>query len=541
MAEPLYESKRDWEQDFQRYLDENRTLAYMMLKRAETLKERIALTQKNRKGEWESVTWGEFAGKIRAIAKALIDLGLQPGEMCAIFSQNRAEWAISDLGILSTRAVSVPIYATNSREEAEYIVNDAGVKILFTGDQEQYDKAKAILAGSASLKLVVAFDRETNIEGDASAYLDDLIEKGRTLTNDAEFDARMTGVNPDDILTLIYTSGTTGKPKGAIHTHRSFMNGIYPSYMRFPEAGPDLVSLAILPLSHVFERMWSYGCMSAGVRIAYCPDPKQFIDVMAYVKPHFMTSVPRIWEKVYGTIHEGLKTAPPVKRKLFEWATRVGIEEYRKKIATGKGQHGLRYAIADKLIFSKVRAKLGTERCNVYHIGGAAFAPEINEFFQAFGINIIQGYGLTEFFPVCVGYRDTAKPAYCGPMIPMCQARISDEGEIQLRGGMCMSGYYRKPEETKACFTDDGWFKTQDVGGDHHGREIRRYADLHKDHRQNQGPDYHGGRQEHLAAADRGAARRRALRGAVCDHRGGPQVSLRPRGAELRHTRRVLP
>jgi long-chain acyl-CoA synthetase len=464
MAEPLYESKRDWEQDFQRYLDENRTLAYMMLKRAETLKERIALTQKNRKGEWESVTWGEFAGKIRAIAKALIDLGLQPGEMCAIFSQNRAEWAISDLGILSTRAVSVPIYATNSREEAEYIVNDAGVKILFTGDQEQYDKAKAILAGSASLKLVVAFDRETNIEGDASAYLDDLIEKGRTLTNDAEFDARMTGVNPDDILTLIYTSGTTGKPKGAIHTHRSFMNGIYPSYMRFPEAGPDLVSLAILPLSHVFERMWSYGCMSAGVRIAYCPDPKQFIDVMAYVKPHFMTSVPRIWEKVYGTIHEGLKTAPPVKRKLFEWATRVGIEEYRKKIATGKGQHGLRYAIADKLIFSKVRAKLGTERCNVYHIGGAAFAPEINEFFQAFGINIIQGYGLTEFFPVCVGYRDTAKPAYCGPMIPMCQARISDEGEIQLRGGMCMSGYYRKPEETKACFTDDGWFKTQDVG-----------------------------------------------------------------------------
>ncbi len=464
MAEPLYESKRDWEQDFQRYLDENRTLAYMMLKRADTLKDRVALTQKNRKGEWESVTWGEFAGKIRAIAKALIDLGLQPGEMCAIFSQNRAEWAISDLGILSTRAVSVPIYATNSREEAEYIVNDAGVKILFTGDQEQYDKAKAILAGSASLKLVVAFDRETNIEGDSSAYLDDLIEKGRTLVNDAEFDARMTGVNPDDILTLIYTSGTTGKPKGAIHTHRSFMNGIYPSYMRFPEAGPDLVSLAILPLSHVFERMWSYGCMSAGVRIAYCPDPKQFIDVMAYVKPHFMTSVPRIWEKVYGTIHEGLKTAPPVKRKLFAWATRVGIEEYRKKVATGKGQHGLRYAIADKLIFSKVRAKLGTERCNVYHIGGAAFAPEINEFFQAFGINIIQGYGLTEFFPVCVGYRDTAKPAYCGPMIPMCQARISDEGEIQLRGGMCMSGYYRKPEETKACFTDEGWFKTQDVG-----------------------------------------------------------------------------
>ncbi len=461
---PLYESRRDWQNDFDNYLKENRTLAYMMLKKSDEFKGKTALMQKNKNNEWETISWDEFGEKIRAVAKALIDLKLEPGEMCAIFSQNRAEWAISDLGILATRAVSVPIYATNSKEEAEYIINDAEVKILFTGDQAQYDKAKAIIPGNSSLKLIVAFDRETKITGDDSVYLDDLIEKGRKLNNLDEFNRRLENVNPDDMLTLIYTSGTTGNPKGAIHTHRSFMNGIYPSYMRFPEANTESVSLAILPLSHVFERMWSYGCMTAGVQIAYCPDPKQFIDVMAHVKPHFMTSVPRIWEKVYGTIHEGLKTAPPVKRKLFNWATRVGIAEYRKKVATGKGQTGIKYKIADKLIFSAVRAKLGTERCNVYHIGGAAFAPEINEFFQAFGINIIQGFGLTEFFPVCVGYRDTGKPAYCGPVIPMCNVRISDEGEIHLKGGMCMSGYHKKPDATKACFTDDGWFKTQDVG-----------------------------------------------------------------------------
>jgi long-chain acyl-CoA synthetase len=464
MVQPLYESKRDWQKGFDEYLIENKTLAYMMLKRAETFKDSDALTQKNKKGEWESVKWSELGDKTKAIAKALIDMNLQPGEMCAIFSQNRAEWAISDLGILATRAVSVPIYATNSKDEAEYIVADADVKIIFTGDQDQYNKAKEIIKECKSLKLIVAFDSDTKIEGSDSIHFDELIEKGKKLTNDAELDKRLQDVNPDDILTLIYTSGTTGKPKGAVHTHRSFMNGIFPSYMRFPEASTDVVSLAILPLSHVFERMWSYGCMTSGVKIAYCPDPKQFIDVMAHIKPHFMTSVPRIWEKVYGTIHEGLKTAPPIKRKLFAWATKVGIEEYRKKLATGKGQSGIRYKLADKIIFSKVRAKLGTERCMVYHIGGAAFAPDINEFFQAFGINIIQGFGLTEFFPVCVGYRDTGKPAYCGPMIQMVQARLSDEGEIQLKGGMCMSGYYKKPEETKACFTEDGWFKTQDVG-----------------------------------------------------------------------------
>ena len=379
---PLFESRRDWNKEFEAYLQENKTLAYMMLKKSEEFKDFVALSQKNKNNQWESITWNEFGSKIKAIAKALIDLKLQQGK-CVHFLKNRAEWAQQILVYLPQGLSLFQFYATNSKEEAEYIIDDAEVKIIFT-DQAQYDKAKAIIADNKHLKLIVAFDRDTKISGNDSIYFDELIDKGNKLTNDEEFKSRLNTVNPDDILTLIYTSGTTGKPKGAIHTHRSFMNGIYPSYMRFPEAGPGIVSLAILPLSHVFERMWSYGCMSAGVQIAYCPDPKQFVDVMSHVKPHFMTSVPRIWEKVYGTIHEGLKDAPPIKRKLFAWATKVGIEEYRKKVKTGKGQSGLKYKIADKLIFSKVRAKLGTERCMVYHIGGAAFAPEINEFFQAF-------------------------------------------------------------------------------------------------------------------------------------------------------------
>jgi len=465
MSGTLTNLPKDLEQEFAAYLEKNKTLAYMILKKAEEFGDQDVLIHKV-KGQWVTIKWKDFAEQIRAVAKALLEMGIQPGEMAGIFSANRAEWAIADLGILATRAVSVPIYATNSAEEAAHIVNDAGIKILFVGEQIQYDRAKKVKAESPFLEKIVAFDRDIVISGDDSMYFDDLLAIGRRSKQDAALQERLNSVNPDDILTLIYTSGTTGKPKGAIHTHRSFMNGIYPSSLRFLYTGPQHVSLAILPLSHVFERMWSYGCMSMGVRIAYCPDPKQFLEVMQEIRPHLMTSVPRIWEKVYGTIHEGLKTASPVKAKMFNWAEKVALQVYRNNLAGKKSGVFLRiqHSLADALVMKKVRQTLGAENCDVYHVGGAAFAAEINEFFQAFGINIIQGYGLTEFFPVCVGFNGYGRPGECGPMIPMVQVRISDEGEIQLKGGMCMQGYYNNPEATAACFTEDGWFKTQDVG-----------------------------------------------------------------------------
>lgn len=451
----------DWDPAFEKYLAENKTLAYMMLKNAKIFKDANVLTQKNVNGEWESLTWTEFADEITALAKSLINMGIEAGDMCSVFSKNCSEWAVSDLGILATRAVSVPIYATNSEEEAEYIINDAEVKFVFVGDQEQYDKASQIIADNQYLKYIVAMQDNITIQGDKSDYLSKMIEKGRLLSNDNEFEDRINNVDPDDIVTIIYTSGTTGNSKGAIHTHRSFLNGIFPAF-RYPESGPHYVSLSILPLSHIFERLWSYGCMSAGVRIGYCPNPTEFLEYMSYLKPHFMTSVPRIWDKVYGTIHEGMKNAGGIKYKMFEWAQGVGIKAYRSN------SYGIQYKIADKLVFSKIREKLGTENCNVYHIGGSAFSPEVNEFFQAAGINVFMGYGLTEFFPVCVGFRDNAIPGYCGCLLPMTQVRISDEGEVQLKGGMAMTGYYKNPEATKAIFTEDGWFKTQDVGELHH-------------------------------------------------------------------------
>ncbi len=447
----------DWVPAFEKYMKENRTLAYMMKKNAKIFSDKVIFEQKNIHGQWETITWAEYEERFTAIAKCLIDMGIKKADMCSVFSVNCAEWAICDMGILATRAVSVPIYATNSKEEAEYIIDDAGVKVLFVGNQVQYDKALQIIAKNKHLKYIVAMQDNITIRGKQSMYLKDMIQKGKSLKNDKKFVERIESADQNDMVTIIYTSGTTGKPKGAVHTHRSFMNGMF-SALRYPEAGPDYISMSFLPLSHVFERLWSYGCMSVGVRIGYCPNPQEFLEYVVAYKPHFMTSVPRIWDKVYGTIHEGMKNAGGIKYRLFEWAKGVGLQSYRS------GKYGLKYRIADKLIFSKIREKLGAVNCNVYHVGGSAFAPDVNEFFQAIGINLFMGFGLTEFFPVCVGFRDNAIPGYCGCLLPMCQARISDEGEVQLKGMMSMTGYYKNPKATKEVFTKDGWFKTQDVG-----------------------------------------------------------------------------
>lgn len=458
---PWRDCDKNWETGFAEYMAENRTLANMMLKNVLIYKEKTALTQKNNQGQWETISWVEFAARIKAVSKFLIANGLKEGDMCSIFSGNCAEWAIADMGILAARTVSVPIYATNSREEAEYIINDAEVKVVFAGNQEQYDKALMIISESRFLKYIVAMDDSIKISGDSSFYLGKIIKDGEGSVSDADFEARVNSGSGDDIVTIIYTSGTTGNPKGAIHTNRTFMSGMFHA-LRYPEAGPDYLSMSFLPLSHVFERLWSYGCMSVGVRIGYCPNPLEFVDYMGALKPHFMTSVPRIWDKVYGVIHEGMKEAGGLKYKLFEWAKAVGLESYKKQ------SYGIKYKIADKIIFSKIRAKLGTENCNIYHVGGSAFAPEVNDFFQAIGINVFMGYGLTEFFPVCVGFRDNAKSGYCGCLLPTIEARIAEYGEVQLKGGMAMTGYYKNPEATKAIFTEDGWFKTQDVGEIHH-------------------------------------------------------------------------
>jgi long-chain acyl-CoA synthetase len=450
---------------FDTFLKREKTLACMMLERSRRWAPRTALRFVDA-GQWRELTWGAFGEDVRAVGLALLELGLQPGDMAAIFSANRPEWAIADLGALAVRGVTVPIYATNSAQEAGYILGDARTRIVFVGNQAQYDNVRQVAPDCPALARIVAFDPDVALAAGVDLHFHELLDLGRRTLRADELDQRLQEAGSDDLLTLIYTSGTTGPPKGAMHTHRSFMAGIHPSVSLFPEAGPDDISLAILPLSHVFERMWSYGCMSSGMQIAYCPSPDRFLEAMQHIRPHYLTSVPRIWEKVHAAVHDGIAGAPPLKRKLFYWALAVGREAYH---TSSRGQAPgwrlrTRRALADKLVLAKVRTKLGSERNKVFHVGGAPLAPEINAFFQALGINIIQGYGLTEFFPVCVGYGTHGRCGACGPVLPSVEVRIADDGEIQLRGAMAMQGYYGKPLETVAAFTPDGWYKTGDVG-----------------------------------------------------------------------------
>lgn len=434
-------------------------------------------------GKKYSYTWNDVTRIVYAIAHFLISKGLQKGDRVAIFSQNCPEWTLADLGIQAAGCVPVPIYATNSKDEAKYIIDDASIKVIFTGEQEQYDKVFQI-AGSTSITMIISLQDAVIVNGKDSFYFNDIVKDEVDDSIIKTVDVRINELSSDDILTIIYTSGTTGNPKGAVHTHASFLAGIYASVFRFPEAGPGMVSLAFLPLSHVFERMWTYGVLLKGGENHYCRNPKDIMEILPLSKPNYMCSVPRLWEKMYATIFDRLETAPPSKKKLFMWATNVGVHYDKQKRLKKFISPWLVFKrlLADALVLKKVRQLVGGNVW-VFHVGGAAMSAEINEFFNGLGIPLAQGYGLTEFFPVAVGTAKTAYPGVCGPLLDIVDVRVSDEGEIQLKGPMCMKEYYNKPDATREMFTQDGWFKTGDVGTieEHDGNRYIRITDRIKD------------------------------------------------------------
>lgn len=450
-------------QGYEQFLAEEKTVINMIVSRIDARGNAPALSGFNN-GIKYSYTWADVKRHVYAIAFFLISNGFKPGDRIGVFSHNCAEWSIADLGIQAAGCTPIPIYATNSKDEARYIIEDAGILGLFTGDQEQFDKVFAI-ADSASLRVIISIQDDVIITGEKSYYLKDIINSEINDTAKEQVNSCIKGLSSDDILTIIYTSGTTGNPKGAIHSHASFLAGLYASVVLFPEAGPGTVSLAFLPLSHVFERMWTYGVLFTGGENHYCPNPKDVVTILPLSKPHYMCSVPRLWEKMYAMIHDRLESAPPMKKKMFHWASKVGMAYERKKRSNEFVGPFLSFkrALANALVLKKVRTVVGGN-VRVFHVGGAAMSAEINEFFNGLGIPLAQGFGLTEFFPVAVGTGKTAYPGVCGPVLDLVETRISEEGEIQLKGPMCMTGYHNNPQATKEIFTPDGWFKTGDIG-----------------------------------------------------------------------------
>jgi len=411
-------------------------------------------------GGWRSITYSELSARVDAVARALVSAGVEAGDRVAIFAPNGPDWAIADFGILTAGAVGVPIYSTDTARQAEQVFLDSGARLVFVGGQEQHDKAVAFESGPPEL---VAFDPATRLSGPRSSSLADFLARA-TPGSAAEVERRFAGAKLEDLATIIYTSGTTGDRKGAMLTHANFASQFRALDERF-EFGPEDRSLCFLPLSHVYERAWSYFVFRSGAANVYLRDPKDAVTAMPEVRPTAMVSVPRLYEKVYAAVQGRVAKGSPGRQRLFRWALGVGSAfEHASRTGRPVGPAlRLKHALADRLVLSKVREAVGGDK-NFFSAGGAPLAKEIEEFFLSVGLLVCQGYGLTETSPMVTCNAPGAfRFGTVGRPIPGCEVRIAESGEVQVRGDNVMKGYWQKPAETAAVF-EDGWFRTGDVG-----------------------------------------------------------------------------
>ena len=415
---------------------------------------------------WEGITWNSLGKRVEELSKALINFGIEAKHNIAIFAENMPNWIIADISIMSIRAVTIPIYATNSKKEVEYIINDAEVSLLFVGDQNEYDKAFELLQTSKYLKLIVALTPSIVLQpSNQSIYLEDFVTFKPKEQLEVELQKRYFNATSDDLASIIYTSGTTGEPKGVMLDHTNFLESLKAHDYELNVSEKD-VSLSFLPLSHIYERSWVFFCLHRGIEVYFNQDPKQIATVLKEVKPTIMCTVPRIFEKIFAAIQDKRKEASPAKMKLASWALGVGNNYYNKHKRFTKKiplPLKLKYKIADKLVLSKLREVFGG--CIKFMpCGGAPLAADMVSFFHSFGLNIKCGYGLTETTATVSLFGDTGfEFNSAGKTIHGSQIKIGDNNEILVKGPGVMKGYYKKPEETAKVFKD-GWFCTGDAG-----------------------------------------------------------------------------
>jgi len=440
-------------------------LTEMILNSVQTYKNKPALFYK-KSGQWEHISWDEMGRQITCVSKALLALGLGEQERVGIYSQNKPQWTIADYGIMGVRGITTTIYATNSAAEAEYIVNDTEMSIMFVGGQEQYDRVLQFFPTNKYLKQIVVFDHAVNIAPDKNIlYFDDFLKRGLTASHEATRKERLSRATAEDVATIIYTSGTSGVPKGVMLTQANIISQFTALDPLFNFSEED-IELCFLPLSHSYQKASTAWTQSHGVTVYYCENPKEIVEHFTEVRPTFMVGVPRLYEKMYTKVYSRLEEASWLKRKLFDWSIRIG-KTYQYK-SFGKKPISfflnLKHTIARKLVLNKIRAIIGG-RLNFFSAGGAPLSADIEEFFFAAGIFIAQGYGLTETSPVISCNRmDKFKFGTPGTVVSNCQVKIADDGEILVKGDNVMKGYFRKPELTAEAFTADGWFKTGDIG-----------------------------------------------------------------------------
>ncbi len=420
--------------------------------------------------KWKSVSWNQFSLRVKQVSNALLNLGLKPQDRIAVFSQNCIQYLYTDFGAYGVRVISIPFYATSSEQQIQYMVQDSGARIIFVGEQEQYDKAHRIFALCPTLERIVIFDPSVRISthDPFALYFEDFIKLGEDLPRQSEVEALWTQASMDDICNILYTSGTTGDSKGVMLTYGQYDAALKANDKCVPVGEKDRV-IDFLPFTHIFERGWAYLALTEGSQLIVNTYPKEIQQSMRETHPTSMSSVPRFWEKVYIAVKEKMNEANPMQRKLFNHALSVGRKYNIEYLSRGRRPPlalKLEYTALNKSVLSLVRKQLGLEHPNIFPTAGATVSPEVEEFVHSIGICMIVGYGLTESLAT-VSCDHKGKPYTIGSVgrpIDGVEIKIGDNNEILLKGPTITKGYYHREELNAQAFDSEGYFHTGDAG-----------------------------------------------------------------------------
>ena len=420
--------------------------------------------------EWKSLTWNQLSATVKQASNALLNIGVKVQENIGIFANNCAQYLYCDFGAWGVRAVTIPFYATSSEQQIQFMVNDAQVRFLFVGEQDQYDKAHRIFALCPSLERIIIFDKTVRISShDPTAlYSEDFLKLGEGLPRQSEVETLLKQASMDDLANILYTSGTTGDSKGVMLSHEQYYTALKGNQEVVPVDENDRV-LNFLPFAHIFEKGWALLGMTVGARMIVNTYPQEVQQSMRETHPTSMSSVPRFWEKVYTGVMEKIDNAGALQRKIFQNALRVGRKHNIEYLSRGKRPPlmlHLEYEAINKTLFSMVRKELGLTNPNIFPTAGAAISPNIEEFVHAIGLNMVAGYGLTESLATvsCDQLDKVYTIGSVGRPLSVVDVKISDEGEVLLKGKTITKGYYNRPDLNDSTFTADGYFRTGDCG-----------------------------------------------------------------------------